>query len=209
MLFLNLILILDCQAYVLLTKLYNHSYFQLFEIINSSIDLTMFPEAWNVSRISPIPKNETPTKNEDLRPIAILPVLSKVYEKIVATQMVHFLETNKILDKKIVGYRKGHSTLTALLKIPDDIIRTMKKGELILMVMVVYSKAFDTVNFKIVLRKMHHLGLYGQRSGKMEVSFINSLRSKLESILLFSFSNLYTCFISFCFVIFLLQYTFT
>jgi hypothetical protein len=70
--------------------------------------------------------------------------------------MVHFLETNKILDERIVGYRKGHSTTTALLKIRDDIIRAMKEGELTL-VMADYSKAFDTVNFKTVLRKMHHL----------------------------------------------------
>jgi hypothetical protein len=42
--------------------------------------------------------------------------------------MVHFLETNKILDERIVGYRKGHSTTTALLKIRDDIIRAMKEG---------------------------------------------------------------------------------
>ena len=105
------------------------------KIINGSIDLTMFPEAWKISRISPIPKNETPMKDEDLRPIAILPVLSKIYEKIVAIQMVHFLETNKILDERIVGYRKGHSTTTALLKIRDDIIRAMKEGELTLMVM--------------------------------------------------------------------------
>ena len=100
----------------------------LTKIINGSIDLTMFPEAWKISRISPIPKNETPMKDEDLRPIAILPVLSKIYEKIVAIQMVHFLETNKILDERIVGYRKGHSTTTALLKIRDDIIRAMKEG---------------------------------------------------------------------------------
>ena len=46
------------------------------------------------------------------------------------TQMVHFLETNKILDEEIVGYRKGHSTMTALLKIRDDIIRAMKKGRI-------------------------------------------------------------------------------
>ena len=63
----------------------------------------MFPGTWKVSRISRIPKNETPMKNEDLRPIVILLVLLKVCEKIVPTQMVHFLETNKILDEKIVG----------------------------------------------------------------------------------------------------------
>ena len=116
----------------------------------------MFPDAWIVSRISPIPKTETP--HDELRPIAILPVLSKVYEKIEAKQIVHYLETKKILDENIAGYRKGHSTTTALLKIRDDIIYAMKKGELTLMVMADYSKAFDTVNFKTVLRKIHHRG---------------------------------------------------
>ena len=130
----------------------------LTKIINDSINLSMFPDAWKVSRISPISKTETPTNYDELRPIAILPVLSKVYEKIVAKQIVHYLETEKILDQNIVGYRKGHSTTTALLKIRDDIIYAMKKGELTLMVMADYSKAFDTVNFETVLRKMHHLG---------------------------------------------------
>ena len=66
----------------------------------------MFPEAWIVSRISPIPKNETPMKNEDLRPIAMLPVLSKIYEKIVAIQMVHFLETIKSWMRKSLDTAK-------------------------------------------------------------------------------------------------------
>ena len=130
----------------------------LTKIINDSINLSMFPDARMVSRISPIPKTETPTNHDELRPIAILPVFSKVYEKIVGNQIVHYPETEKTLDENIVGYRKGHSTTTALLKIRNDIIYAMKKGELTLMVMADYSKSFDTVNFKTVLRKRNHLG---------------------------------------------------
>ena len=56
------------------------------------------------------------------------------------------------------GFRKGHSTVTTLLGIRDDIIRAMRRGEVTLMVLADYSKAFDTVNFKSVVLKMHSMG---------------------------------------------------
>jgi exonuclease III len=128
------------------------------QIINNSIQLSIFPDNWKVSRISPIPKVNNPTCFDDLRPIAILPVLSKIFERVVANQLVKHLEQQGSFYEGIVGYRKGHSTMTALLKIRDDIIKAMKKGEVTLMVLADFSKAFDTVNFMTVLHKMSNLG---------------------------------------------------
>ena len=66
---------------------------------------------------------------------------SKVIEKLVG-RLIFDYKFNQSLKQTIAGFRKGHSTATVLLRIRDDIIRAMKKGELTLMVLVDYSNAF-------------------------------------------------------------------
>ena len=55
------------------------------------------------------------------------------------------------------GFRKGHSTATISMSMRDDIMRAIKKGEFTLMLLADFSKAFDTLNFKTVLKKLHLL----------------------------------------------------
>ncbi len=127
-------------------------------IINSCIRPSYFPEAWKIARISPIPKIEQPIAEQDYRPVSILPALSKVFERLVSRQMISFIEDLALFNSSISGFRKGHSTATTLLGIRDDIIRAMRRGEVTLMVLADYSKAFDTVNFRSVITKMHSMG---------------------------------------------------
>ena len=55
----------------------------LSHILNSFISMSSFPEAWKVALVSPIPKVESPFESDHYRPIAILPAISKVFEKLV------------------------------------------------------------------------------------------------------------------------------
>ena len=73
-------------------------------------------------------------------------------------QIFVFIEKQALLASSISGYRKGHSTTTVLMGIRDDIISALKKGEVTLMVCADYSNAFDTVQFKAVLVKLHEMG---------------------------------------------------
>ncbi len=130
----------------------------LTHIINSCIRSSYFPEAWKIARISLIPKIEQPKAEQDYRPVSILPALSKVFERLVSRQMISFIEDLALFNSSISGFRKGHSTATTLLGIRDDIIRAMRRGEVTLMVLADYSKAFDTVNFRSVITKMHSMG---------------------------------------------------
>lgn len=127
----------------------------LCHIINSCIEHNIFPEQWKVSRISPIPKIPLPRELSDYRPISILPVLSKVFERLILTQMVGFIEQHHLLSKHQSGFRKGHSTITVALKLRDDIVKAMHRGEITLSVMADYSKAFDTVDYETLLNKLH------------------------------------------------------
>ena len=109
-------------------------------------------------RITPIPKVDQPKSEEHFRPISILPTLSKVFEKLVALQMSTFCESESVLRDTIPNFRKGQSTNTVLMGMRDELLIAMKKGEVTLMVPVDFSKAFDTVNYKILITQLSTLG---------------------------------------------------
>ena len=127
-------------------------------IINTCIGNVYFPSLWKTARVSPIPKVDNPTSNDQFRPISILPVLSKVFEKLVAGQMSDYAEEASLLHNRISSFRKGHSTTSVLFGIRDDIRYAMKKGEVTLMVLADFSKAFDTICFKTTINKFYKLG---------------------------------------------------
>ena len=79
----------------------------LTNIINECIDQNIFPKAWKISRISPVPKVDNPSEYDDYRPIAIPPVLSKVYQRLVLSQMMEYIDRHSIFHERISGYRKG------------------------------------------------------------------------------------------------------
>ena len=130
----------------------------LTAIINNCIRKYYFPKALKNARISPIPKVDQPKSEEHFRPTSILPTLSKVFEKLVALQMTTFCESESVLRDTISSFRKGHSTNTVLMGMRDDLLRAMKKGEVTLMVLADFSKAFDTVNYKVLITKLSTLG---------------------------------------------------
>ena len=125
--------------------------------INNLIEESKFLDQWKVARISSIPKVTNPTELKDYHPIAILPILSKVYEKQVLHQITDFIETQQVCNKHQSGYCKIHSTATILSILYDDIKMTMKQSELIMAVFTDYSNAFDTIDCSILIQKMHSL----------------------------------------------------
>ena len=127
-------------------------------IINRCIVTSSFPKLWKFARISPIPKVNEPRCDADYRPVSILPTLSKVFERLVLRQRIEYINEEALLGPTISGFRKGHSTTSVLLGIRDALIRASSRGEVTLMVSADYSKAFDTIQLKSFLTKMHNLG---------------------------------------------------
>ena len=126
----------------------------LTHIINNSIRNNMFPTEWKTARVCPIPKVKFPVELKDYRPISVLPVLSKVFEKIILKQLLTFIDSNNIYSPNQSGYRKGHSSTTLILKLRDDIQRALNKSEVSISVFADYSKAFDTVHYKHLIEKL-------------------------------------------------------
>ena len=90
-------------------------------IINSCINTSSFPKTWKTTRVSPIPKVNNLGSEKDYSPVSILPSPSKIFERLVLNQILVFIEKQALLPSSITGYRRGHSTTTALMGIRDDI----------------------------------------------------------------------------------------
>ena len=99
---------------------------------------------------------KTPKTSSDTRPVANLSDLSKVFERTVYKQIVSYAETYNIFDPRQCGYRGGHSTQTALIRVYDD----MRKDErcLTILVSLDFSKAFDITSHSLLLLKLKAIG---------------------------------------------------
>ena len=133
----------------------------IVHIITTSIDKENFPDSWQVARVCSIRKIDNPVTVKDFRPLSILPVLSKVYEKIILSQLLKYIEKSAVYSQS--GFRKGHSIVTLLLKFRNDIRKTLNRNEITISVFIDYSKAFDTINHKTLLEKLVSLNFSNRR----------------------------------------------
>ena len=101
-----------------------------------------------------IPKIGNPANVKEFRPISTLPVLSKVYEKVILIQLLNYIENSDVYNPTQSGFRKGHSTKTLLLKFRNDILKALNWNEITISVLIDYSKAIDTINHKTHLEKL-------------------------------------------------------
>lgn len=133
-------------------------------LINSCILEGIFPECWKNAVIKPIPKNKKPSELKDLRPISLLPTLSKIFEKIINGQLTNYIDSHDLLPSVQSGFRTGYSCTTALLKVTDDILTASDEGKITALVLLDYSKAFDTVNHDILINILNFIGVTGNAS---------------------------------------------
>jgi len=130
----------------------------LEHIVNFSLERGVFPTMWKMSRVKPIAKIKKPKECKDLRPVSILCVLSKMVEKIVHGQIIEYIEEKNIMNPLQSGFVKGHSTATALLRVTDDIRKSIDDREVNLLVLLDFSKAFDRVHHELLIVKLRNMG---------------------------------------------------
>ena len=133
----------------------------LKDIVNSCIQSSYFPSQWKIAKIIPLPKNTQPTEFNELRPISILPTMSKICERILYNQIYAFVESENILPSIQSGFRRGHSCTTALLNVIDDIKCLQDNSMDTVLVALDFSKAFDSLNLIILETVLKYWGFSG------------------------------------------------
>ena len=130
-------------------------------IWNLSISQGVFPSKLKIANVLPLYKADDPFLFNNYRPVSLLNVLSKVFERIMYNRVSEFLETLKILVNFQSSFRKWHSSYMALLTLMDKLISSLERKEFVIGIFLDFSKAFDTVDHAILLQKLCHYGIRG------------------------------------------------
>jgi Reverse transcriptase (RNA-dependent DNA polymerase) len=130
----------------------------LTHIINCCLEVGFFPYLWRFSLVRPLPKITQPNCFSDLRPISILPALSKALERIIYSQLYNYIVDDKITTEHQSGFKKGYSTTSLLLNISDQVIRSLDSGLATALILLDYSKAFDTLDHLLLCAKLKFIG---------------------------------------------------
>ena len=137
----------------------NHLAKPILILINRSFESGIFPDILKIARITPVHKKGPKTSIENYRPISSLPFLSKIFERCMATRLVSFLEKIDLISKYQFGFQKGKSTSDALTMLTESIYNSINNRQHHISVLIDLSKAFDTVNLRILLEKLEKYGI--------------------------------------------------
>ena len=162
----------------------------LTHLFNISLAQGIFPSALKISKIIPIHKGDSLFEVSNYRPISLLPIFSKILEKLMYTRVIDFLKRYKILYENQYGFQKGLSTEFAINSLLYNIVSCLENKEVGFCILLDFAKAFDTVNHEILLDKLEHYGIRGTAhqwfksylSNRMQCTEIGSTQSKLDYI---------------------------
>ena len=133
----------------------------LSNLINESFETGIFPDKLKIAKVIPVFKKGLTTKKSNYRPISLLSIFSKIFEKLMYQRLYRFLEACESLFNMQFGFRSGHSTDHALVSLTDNIKSSLDKNKFGCGIFIDLQKAFDTVNHDILLSKLEHYGIRG------------------------------------------------
>ena len=130
-------------------------------IVNLSINSGIVPDELKIARVLPLFKSGDNRVFSNYRLISVLPVFSKIFEKVVYNRLFDYFNKFNVLSQNQYGFRKGHSTSLALHHLYDKISAAIDKKKFTVGIFLDLSKAFDTVDHGNLLKKLEHYGIRG------------------------------------------------
>ena len=128
------------------------------QICNLSIKLSTVPDECKMAELKPLYKKGKKTDPKNYRPISLLPVISKILEKVINDQTMDFVSKKNILNKFQSGFRKFHSADSCLSYLQDKLSEGFDSGLLTGMILIDLQKAFDIIDHNILIEKMKCMG---------------------------------------------------
>jgi hypothetical protein len=132
----------------------------LTSLINKSINEAVVPSSLKIARVTPVFKKGNPKSCTNYRPISILPILSKLLEKIINSQVLDYFENYslKITAENQFGFRRKRGTSDAIRTLLDTFYDGLSEKKLTIGVFIDFSKAFDTIDHSLLLKKLAAYG---------------------------------------------------
>ena len=131
------------------------------EMVNNSFLTGNFPSCLKTACIIPIYKKSDKKVVKNYRPISMLPTLSKIFEKLIHRRLYDFVISHSLVSPNQFGFQKGKSTVDAVSCVTEYLYDSLNNKKHAIMILVDLSKAFDTVNNKILLKKLEMYGIRG------------------------------------------------
>ena len=128
-------------------------------IINQSFATGIFPNRLKIARVLPLFKKEDEKLLSNYRPISLLPVISKIFERAMFAQLYTYFKDNNLFCQNQYGFLQGLSTELAAMELTDRIVKDMDMGKIPLNIYIDQSKAFDTLDHSILIRKLNFYGI--------------------------------------------------
>jgi retron-type reverse transcriptase len=130
-------------------------------IINKSFTNGIVPDKLKIAKILLFPKTGSTDDLNNWRPISILSVFSKIFEKLMLIRMLKFIYKHNLLFASQHGFRTSHSTNTAIIEVVDNITKCIDNSSHVAGFFIDICKAFDSLSHKILLNKLYHYGFRG------------------------------------------------
>ena len=125
---------------------------ELTQFINKAFNENKVPDTLKLSNIVSVFQKLDPTDKTSFRPVSLLPLLSKVFEKIVYDQLNEYVET--FLNKLLFGFRKAHSTQHALFKLLQKWQKELDSSGIVGTIIMDLSKVYDCLPHDLITAKL-------------------------------------------------------
>lgn len=160
------------------------------DCFNECVSQGEFPACLKRALVHPVFKGGDPTNPSNYRPISVLPVLNKVFEKLLFARIYNFLIATEQLYRHQFGFRKGSSTEVAILELVDEVSKTLDDKLSAGSIFLDLSKAFDTINHQMLLKKLESCGLRGlpnallqsYLSDRIQQVVVSGIRSEIQFV---------------------------
>ena len=153
-------------------------------IFNKSIQEGCFPTAMKIAKILPLHKGDSALLVGNYRPISLLPIFSKIFERLIYNRLIEFITANNILTELQFGFQSNKSTEQAVASIVSALNEDKLFGKSSYCIFLDFAKAFDTVNHEILLTKLDHYGIKGMSHNLLKCYLSNrSQQTEINGVL--------------------------